>query len=553
MLLVVVILIEVIIFLLCWILAGADDSSKLNELCRQFKRDIIGRASRGNGPDWVRYMDEADRVHDRSVDQLRVLATSALVVGIGGTMFALASRLTGMNGALDAIADHDPPAAALGGLIAAVGSALWASFSGVVNNVLILWLFFPKSDWRFAVSLDEFRNVLQECSDENSPHEKFADAVRDQLGNAFRDAVRTFPRAFARLDESVKSLGEVTEAQSKAVLEAAARLKEGADGLTFAALKIVPAATLLQSSTDHLRALPDQFKQIFDETCATWEQEIRRDQDAFINVVQEVASNQEALLERTKSAFDEWEDKRRDSAAQQEAEWQHTINLIQVSASEIVKTVNGLPGMFTKEVGRTADTMGKQFGLEARQHVGDLIMAIRDGNKSFREQIEANSRDLQSRFLNDTSRVVEKTLDRVYRRVEGTLLDELNEVGKGINEALVKLPANAQTFASSLSAADDKLRLSIERITESADHLKRVAELTEHFEKSLADALKNAVAPNMELLERQMSKVVSEMQRTYNSIDEVLRRFDPPVKRRFEFFRKVFGIQARHRGRDDVP
>ena len=540
----VVILFQVAIFRKCWILARGDDSATLDELCQQFKRDIIGRASRGNFPDWVRYMDEADRVHERRVDELRVWATIALVLGIGGTMTALALRLTGTT-----VGDQSS-AGELGGLISALGSALWLTLSGVANNLLISWTLFPVSDRSFVASLDDFRNAIQQCSDENSPHQEFAAAVREQLGNAFRDAVAMFPQAFAQLDDSVKSLGRVTEAQSKAALEAASGLKEGADGLTDAASKIVPAVTLLQSSTDQLHRLPEQFRQSLDQTRATWEQEIRRNQDSFINGVKQVLSGQEELLERTKGSFDEWERQRRDGAAQQETQWRNSIDLIQAAASEIVKTVEGLPGVFAHEVGQVADTMGKQFGLEAQQHVEDLIRAIRDGNKRLGEQMEATSKDLQNRFLNDTSGVVEKTLDRVYRRVEGTLLNSLDEVGEGIKEALVKLPANAQTFSSSLSAADEKLQQSIERITECVGHLKRVAELTEDFEASLVEALKSAVAPSVESLERQVSKFVTEMQRTYDSIEGVLSDFDPPVKRRFGFFRNLFGIRSRKRRHD---
>ena len=63
----------------CLFLALASDSEALDGLRGPFEDDIRGRARRGDGPDWVRYMDEADRVHERRIDRLRVWATGALV------------------------------------------------------------------------------------------------------------------------------------------------------------------------------------------------------------------------------------------------------------------------------------------------------------------------------------------------------------------------------------------------------------------------------------------------------------------------------------------
>ena len=123
-----VLLLQAGVFVRCWFLARGDDSDALDDLWKQFKRDVIGRASRGDGPDWVRYMDEADRVHERRIDTLRVWATAALVVGIGGTMAALAIRLTGAG------IDQQSSGAALGGLITAIGPARSTKRSGAPRS-----------------------------------------------------------------------------------------------------------------------------------------------------------------------------------------------------------------------------------------------------------------------------------------------------------------------------------------------------------------------------------------------------------------------------------
>ena len=169
----------------CRILARGSDSEALDGLRRRFEDDIVNRARRGDGPDWVRYMDEADRVHERRVDRLRVWATGALALGIAGTMAALAYRL-------------NQPSAPGFGMLVGVAPALLASLTGVVNNLFISLRLFLVSDRQFEAALNDFRQKLQACSEENTPPGKFADAVREQLGEAFREAVRSFPEAFAR-------------------------------------------------------------------------------------------------------------------------------------------------------------------------------------------------------------------------------------------------------------------------------------------------------------------------------------------------------------------
>ena len=552
-----VVVVQVFIFGKCWRFTSEDESSALHRLADDFKRDIIDRARRGAGPDWVRYMDEADRVHERKVDKLRTWTMSALVVGIGGTMLALAFRLTSIfseGSGADGQSLFLSGSAVLG-LVEAIGSALWLSLSGVLNNLAISWFLFPRSDRLFGMSLDEFRDELRLCCQENPPKEKFGEAVRQELGNAFREAVRTFPYAFAQLDKSVKSLGDIIATQSEAVLKAAGELGTAADGLTEAAARIGPAAELLQKSTDQLQDVPNQFGRMFESTLATWREETRRDLDALVKGVRAELDRQHALLESTKDAFDEWEGQRSAAAAQQREHWNETISQVQASASEISKTVQGLPATFSREVGRVADTLGRQFGLQAQQHVAELIEVVSgEEDTSLRRLIEKTSKEMHTRFLNETSDVVARTLEEVYRRVEETLLDSLDEVGRGIKEALVELPANAQTFASSLSSADDKLRQSIDRITASADHLKRVAALTEGFEKSMeqsmAVALRDAATPSVRRLENQVRKYIAEMQRTHKSIEQALRNSPAGGKRPSRFFHYLSDKWSQLRGRD---
>ena len=97
-----------------WTLAREDDTVAFDDLLARFLPDLVNRAKRGDAPDWLRYMDEVDRVHEGRGEKLRVNATAALVFGMGGTMVALALHLLFIEGNNQS----------LGSLIAAMSSAL---------------------------------------------------------------------------------------------------------------------------------------------------------------------------------------------------------------------------------------------------------------------------------------------------------------------------------------------------------------------------------------------------------------------------------------------
>ena len=512
-----------------WTLAREDDTVAFDDLLARFLPDLVNRAKRGDAPDWLRYMDEVDRVHEGRGEKLRVNATAALVFGMGGTMVALALHLLFIEGNNQS----------LGSLIAAMSSALVASLLGVVNNLLItLWLL-PQADERFTTLLQRFKRQLHETSSEHPPQETFAEAVKSQLGNAFREAVQKFPEAFERLGQHVESLALEIERQSTTVLSAATQLRESADGLANAASGIAPAATGLAASTDQLRGLPEQIRTTLDATRDAWEQEIRRDQNAFIAGVKEVLSDQQALLESTRSAFHEWEEKRSIEAERAERSRRESDLLIRNTTAEIVSTVNTLPSIFATEVEKVSNTLGRQFGLEARNYVQDLVQRIAEENQTLRTQIDRVATELQTSFLNSTSDVVSKTLQDVYQRVENTLLASLDEVGRGLREALTELPNNAATFAQSLTDADERIKQALNGIKESSDHLARVATLTEDLEASLTAALTKATADGVEPLRRDVQEFVSDLHRKHEQLYQTHTQINGMVEGLIEFIRNL--------------
>ncbi len=511
------------------VLAWQDDAAAFDGLLTRFIPDLLDRAKRGDAPDWLRYMDDADRVYEGKSEKLRVYATAALVVGIGGTMAALALHLL----------LTDTNAQSLGSLLAAMGSALIASGLGVGNNLLIsLWLL-PEADNRFATSLRRFKDQLHEASSAHPPQETFAEAVKSQLANAFREAVQKFPEAFERLDQHVASLASQIERQATTVLSAATQLRESAEGLAGAAAGIAPAADRLTVATDQLRGLPEEIRTTLESSRDAWEQEIRSGQSAFIAGVKEVLTEHQALLESTRSVFHGWEEKRRSEAEEAERSRRESDLLIRNATAEVVSTVNALPSTFATEVERVSNTLGRQFGLEARNHVRDLVQRITDENEALRAQIDRVATELQTRFLNSTSDVVSKTLQEVYQNVESTLLTSLDEVGRGLREALTELPNNATSFAQSLAAADERIQQALNGIKESSDHLAKVAMLTEGLETSLTSALTRATADAVGPLRQDVQEFVRDLSRTHEQLHQTHTQINGMVQSLIEFIRSL--------------
>ena len=592
----VLLVVVVLEFRLYWrarVLALEDDTSAFEHLRDRFRRDIVARAKRGDGPDWPRYMDDVDRIHESRSDRLRVWATAALVIGIGGTMFALALHLLFIGAHL--VAEQEPGARAndrsLEPLLSAMGSALIASLAGVLNNLTISLSLLPGTDKRFAEALANFKGGLQDVSAKHPPHETFAEAVKSQLGDAFREAVQKFPEAFERLDENVQSLAAEIERQSTSVHSAATGLRESADGLAAAAAGIAPAAAELAASTKQLSAMPDQLKNTLDATRAAWKREMQHDRSAFVEGVREILADQQTLLERTKDAFEAWEDNRRVEAQAADARLRELATTVRelpasfgaevekVSANqarqfgvevrsqiqdlvqkiaevnealrtqvastaeklqallegtgaaieewenarrsegqeatarqrEFMTTVNDLPSTFAAEVEKVSATLGRHFGVEARNHVQDLVQKIGQGNEALRTQVEGAARELQTVFLNNTSDVVARTLERVYSRVESTLLKSLDEVGKGLREALTELPNNAKSFADSLSDADGKLQRALDDIKSASHQLASAAKFTDDFEGTLTRALTRAAAEEVQKSHAEINSMIESL------------------------------------------
>ena len=480
------------------------DLSTLKEV---LERDIVARARRGVDPDWLRYAEEAHHVGEHRGDDLRDLATAALATGIGGTILLLSLHLLFP-------ADARAATAALEQLLAHLGMALCASLAGVVVNVITLRGFLPWANRRFRKALEEFQNALRAIGNEHPPTETLAEAVRSQLGEAFRDAVKRFPEAFATLDRSVKELGGVIQTQTEAINAAEKNLSKAAAGLGGAGDAIMQATADLSTAVGDLGSVPSALAETLRDTKDEWTTGIRKDQQRFLDGIKDVLAEQHTLMVEVSDLLKRWENDQRLMARQ-----------LTNAVSDVSAQAGALPAKLAGEVQNMADTLGREFGAVARNHVADLIQDAKTRDEKLRDHLTAQMTTLRNDFLNRTSDVVGETIRKVYEDVEKTLLAKLAEVGDGLREAMAELPDRAKGFAGSLSAVDRNLQsvggrigAIVGQLDRSVEHLREIADNTRKFEDRLIAVFGRVSDDHL----AKLHPVVASTKATHETIREIL-------------------------------
>ena len=481
-------------FLRCLKLVRANVEDELAELREELSADIISRAMRGEDPDWLHYSDRADRFGEHRFESIRVYANTALATGIGGTIFTLSLHffLGSLEESEAAVASH----AALEDLLHHMGWALIASAIGVVNNLLILLVLLPFGNKRFNRALAELNDKLHATRDDNKPAETLAEAVRDKLGEAFKDAVERFPDAFARLDVSVEALGEIIEVQTKEILRAESGLREGADTLASASEAIAPAAQELSASISRLLTLPSAISDSLTKTQEALTSEIRADQRKHLDTMAEILHEQR---EQGKILADSARD-------------------VANTGSDVVGAVRQLPPAFAQEITKSADMLGNRFGDEARNLITDVINDGKERDQKLRQHLHEQIAEYRVEFLNRTSDVILATVKKIYADLQRPIVAQLVTISEGLREAAVELPKQAKGFAQSLATIDGKLQAVVQRIDDSTNNLNRAAKASEEFQAALIKAHDDANAP----LRAQMSNFVHDLSRRNEEIDEMV-------------------------------
>lgn len=384
--------------------------SELQDLLSEFTEDIMTRSGRGQDPDWTRYSEESDRQHEDTSERIRNFATTALATGIGGTMLILMLHLLGVgSGSTDAVLS----------LLQEMGLALVASLLGVVFNLVILLLILPGASARFGAERGRVFSALARVSDANRPRTtatSLNDAVSDKLERFLENTASNFPEVMTGFRESVESLRGVTAdfgSSAEQIASSTAALSSSMSGLDALPANLGQELTRArQEWTSDLRdqqkryvetfkkALAEQAKAVRDtlaelrewranraEAESKWREERSAEEDrhrtALAELLNTATAKQSAAVDRAVGTLVEWQANRTEAderwlqrqAADREAQ-SRFLRQVENSTGDLARAAEQLPRAFSEEVRRTSDTLGKRFGLEARQQVEDVTVAM---------------------------------------------------------------------------------------------------------------------------------------------------------------------------------
>lgn len=482
--------------------------SELQDLLTQFTADIMTRSVRGLDPDWVRYSEESDRQHEDSCERIRNYATTALATGIGGTMLMLMLHLWTTAGSTDAVPS----------LLHEMGLALVASLLGVVCNLAILLFILPGASDQFRVERQRVNTALLRISEANQPRTptmNLNDTVSEKLEGFLENAADNFPGVITGFRESVESLGIVaSEFKSSAVQieSTTAAISSSMSGLDAFPTNLgqILTRTRRKWSSD-LREQQGQyvetFRQVLDEQARTvretlaelrewqanrgeaeskWREERsaeeNRHRSALVELLNNATAEQGAAVGRAVTTLEEWQARRTEAderwlemQASDRATQNRFLRQVENATGDVARTVKDLPQAFSDRIVGASDTLGRRFGLEARQQVEDVTVAMQKGNQELRDHLEGHIRQLVNKMGDIVQQGLKPTEEEIARigRNLGVASEDLRvsikefaDHGQGFRESLKGAAREIEASTGRLAGAHESTRTSFTEIQE---------------------------------------------------------------------------------------
>ncbi len=482
--------------------------SELQDLLTQFTADIMTRSGRGLDPDWVRYSEESDRQHEDTCERIRNYATTALATGIGGTMLMLMLHLRTDAESTDAVAS----------LLQEMGMALLASLLGVLCNLVILLFILPGASNRFRDERQRVNTALLRISEANlprTPATNLNDAISEKLEEFLENTASNFPGVITGFRESVDSLDSVAsdfKSSAEQIQTSAAALSSSMSGLDAFPTHLGEALTKArQEWTSDLRGRQEQyvdaFREVLDEQTRTvrqtlaelreweanraeaeskWREErsadANRHRSALVELLNNATAEQGAVVGRAVATLEGWQAKRAESderwlemQASDRATHSRFLRQVENATGDVARTVKDLPQAFSDGINAASDTLGKRFGLEARQQVADVTAAMQTGNRELRDHLEGHVRQLVNKMgdiVQKGLKPTEEEIARIGRNIETAGEDlrmsikEFADHGQGFRASLEGAAKEIEASTGKLAGVHDSTRASITEIQE---------------------------------------------------------------------------------------
>lgn len=479
----------------------AKDQEILNGLAEIFSEDIKRRARNGRGPDWLHYLDEGQRQFELRIDRLRTFAAMALAIGLGGTILSLFANL------FFELYVSRPQKLDVEHLAQGTILSLFGSLVGVIVHLIIVLFYMTGEENSFSEAFHDWKNNLHGVSRDHEPREAFSEEllkVMEQtreilnvdVAGILSTAIPGFPKAVAVLGENLDRLSQVVEKQGSVIEAAVANLQ----GTASAMEQLAPAAQVLAGASAALGALPEKLESTLTESRERWLADLRQEEGVHL---ESVLSFQRELEEKSEA--------RERQMAGLVVDLQHTV-------AEVREEIGRTPSLLTETIAGLSRQLGIEFGQHARDSNNELATHLKDQQGMLLLRLEQREQELR----NNIGLIVMELFDKLSGTIENKIVDQLSIVGGELGRAAEALPVAAQRFedaseswyrtqeealqdwgatgdriqeaARLLSGTNGQFQAMAGSIDAAADHLERVAKLTDGFEESLRQAFEGAAA-----------------------------------------------------------
>jgi hypothetical protein len=231
---------------------------------------------------------------------------------------------------------------------------------------------------------------------------------------------------------------------------------------------------------------------------------------------------------------------------------------LQNSVAEVREEISRSPAVLVETIAKLSHQLGIEFGQHARDSIHELAADLKNQQEILLLRLERREQELR----NNIGLIVKELFDQLSDTVEHQIVDKLASVGEELHQTANMLPAAAQRIADaseswhsrqeeglrgwtdaadriqeaarSLGEADHGLSAATESLAASADHLERVATLTDNFEQTLRKALVDAAAqPLSDLVEirKELQIIVSRARGYQEQIETTLKRQSVFIRR----------------------
>ena len=573
----VVLFVQGCLLLRAFLISRNLEAAQFEKARERFAEDLKDRASRGESPDWLYYRGELDQFFEGRNDRLRSLAAAALAAGIGGTILSLiiSIQLFGFDQSksdpqnnipagieqpeegMPAIPSSDSPGSgsveSSVDLILGMGTALGGSLTGVLNNLLIVLLLIPLATSRAEKQVQCALEGLLDLSRRHRPREMFSQAIRDEIAalrqsinqeltTAFSRAMSDFPSVVGQLGVQVNALTGIVERQGESMGRAVADLIHCAQQVATSSANLQPAADQMARATQVLASVPGQLKDTLSRSHEAWITSARSMANQLAEIQKHAEEKAIAREMRMVQAAEAREKAALEAAEAREKAMLEASKELQGSFADIQKTVSQIPGHLRQEIKNIANTLGNEFGLEAKAHINDLEQILLRQNQQLQDRIGNHEQE----WRNNISNVVQELLNGVSDQVKTNIVQPLERSHAGFEALATELPSITYQIKDAhqrwIAASNESLQSwegAAVRIGESAHSLAAAAEPLEQARQSLvrsAQELEKARQSSTEL-EHRLGEILGRLSQQH---------LEDLAPLRHDLVRALSGIQQDH-------